>query len=69
MEERTAIRYRSALMCPPRYFVVRDTKNPFMHLDRPVDAVRAAEQWEALRGAFEEAGIRVSTIEPAGLDR
>jgi N-dimethylarginine dimethylaminohydrolase len=58
------IRHERVLMCAPRYFVVRDTKNPFMTLERPVDSARAARQWEMLRAAFEDAGVRVSTVEP-----
>jgi N-dimethylarginine dimethylaminohydrolase len=64
MGSRTAIRHEHVLMCPPAYFVVRDTKNPFMALDRPVDVARAAEQWEAVRAAFCQAGVNVSTIAP-----
>jgi N-dimethylarginine dimethylaminohydrolase len=60
----TAIRHQRALMCSPRHFVVRDTKNPFMTLERAVDVARAAAQWEALRAAFEQTGVSVSTIEP-----
>ncbi len=58
------ISHRAALMCPPVHFTVRDTKNPFMRGDIPVDPALAAAQWEALRTTFEQAGVAVSTIDP-----
>jgi N-dimethylarginine dimethylaminohydrolase len=53
---------RRALFCPPTYFEVRDVKNPYMDPSVPVDGKRAAQQWEALRRAFEEAGLELETI-------
>jgi N-dimethylarginine dimethylaminohydrolase len=52
------------LMCPPTYFVVRDVKNPFMDVGRPVDLERAKAQWVALESAFRAAGLETLHIEP-----
>lgn len=57
------ISHRRVLMCPPDYYTVRDVKNPFMAGAEPVDSARAASQWQALREAFELAGVTVATIE------
>ncbi len=51
-----------ALFCPPTYFEVRDVKNPFMCDAEPVDKKKALEQWEALRRAFEKAGVATEVI-------
>ncbi len=50
-------------MCEPRYFTVRDVKNPFMQ-GSIVDQARAQLQWDALRQAIEAAGVATFTIEP-----
>jgi N-dimethylarginine dimethylaminohydrolase len=49
-------------MCPPTFFDVRERKNPYM--GSPVDRVRAQGQWENLRRALEETGMKVETIAP-----
>lgn len=54
---------KSVLMCAPRYFIVRDVKNPFME-GSVIDADRAQAQWELLRGAIQDAGVNTRTIEP-----
>ena len=53
---------KRALMCPPIFFDVRERKNPYMRL--PIDHVRAQQQWENLRRALEESGVKVETIAP-----
>ena len=53
---------RRVLMCPPTFFDVREVKNPYMRL--PIDRVRAQQQWDNLRRAFEDAGVEVETIPP-----
>src|SRR5689334_25109160 len=53
---------RAALMCPPTYFDVREPKN--LHMRFPIDKVRAQHQWENLRRALLDAGLRVEIIEP-----
>ncbi len=54
------------LMCPPDYYDIVDIKNPFMSEQQGnVDRVRARKQWEALKEAFEDAGVPVSSIEPS----
>jgi N-dimethylarginine dimethylaminohydrolase len=58
------IHHTRVLMCPPTYFTVRDVKNPFMNPARPPDAALALAQWEGVRDAFEEAGVRVVLVDP-----
>jgi len=53
---------KTALMCPPRFFDVREPKNPYMGL--PIDSARAQQQWENLRRALVDAGLKVEIIEP-----
>ena len=56
------------LMCPPDHFGIEYEINPWMNRSRQSDARLAAEQWQALRAALEEAGAKISLIEPvAGL--
>lgn len=56
---------RAVLMCPPDDFDVVDVKNPFMEGNLgAVDRPRAREQWDALRAAFESAGVPVETVPP-----
>jgi N-dimethylarginine dimethylaminohydrolase len=53
---------KTALMCPPTFFDVREPKNPYM--GRPIDPAKAQRQWEGLRSALEDAGVRVELIDP-----
>jgi N-dimethylarginine dimethylaminohydrolase len=53
---------KTVLMCPPTFFDVREPKNPYMGL--PVDRVRAQQQWNNLRRALEDAGLKVEVIDP-----
>ncbi|HXR14820.1 MAG TPA: arginine deiminase-related protein [Terriglobales bacterium] len=52
---------KTALMCPPAFFDVREPKNPYM--GQPIDRAKAQQQWEALRSALQDSGINVETIE------
>lgn len=61
-------RPRHYLMCPPRFFTVQYSINPWMDPSQPVDTERAWQQWDTLRSSYERLGHRVETIEPvAGL--
>ena len=53
------------LMCPPDYYNVLEVKNPLMagHVGT-INRNAAKVQWEELRHAFEQAGRKVSIIEP-----
>ena len=54
-------------MCPPSFFDVREPKNPYM--GSPIDHAKAQEQWEGLRRALQDAGLKVEIIDPVeGLD-
>jgi N-dimethylarginine dimethylaminohydrolase len=53
---------KTALMCPPTFFDVREPKNPYMGL--PIDRAKAQRQWEDLRRTLEDAGLKVETIDP-----
>ena len=57
----TARRY---LMCPPRYFEVSYSINPWMDPSKPVDAGLAMAQWERLRATYLSLGHEVELIEP-----
>jgi len=53
---------KSVLMCPPTFFDVREPKNP--HMGVPIDRVLAQHQWENLRGALIQSGLKVELIDP-----
>jgi N-dimethylarginine dimethylaminohydrolase len=53
---------KTALMCPPTFFDVREPKNLYMGL--PINRAKAQQQWEDLRRALEDAGLKVETIDP-----
>lgn len=55
---------RRFLMCPPAFFDVVYTINPWMDPGRPTDARLAVAQWNTLRSAYEAAGHVVETITP-----
>ncbi len=57
-------RPRHYVMCAPTHFAVEYSINPWMDPNIPVDAGRAAVQWEVLRHAFLGLGHRVDVIEP-----
>jgi N-dimethylarginine dimethylaminohydrolase len=58
------IGHASVLMCPPAHYTVRDVKNPFMNPAQPPDPALALVQWERVRDAFVDAGVRVVLIDP-----
>ena len=65
--ERSA-RPRRYLMAAPRFFNVEYVINPWMDTSTPVDALRALDQWEALRQTYADLGHTVELVEPvAGL--
>jgi N-dimethylarginine dimethylaminohydrolase len=59
-----ASRRRRYLMCPPRYFDVSYSINPWMDWSVPVDPARATAQWEHLVETYENLGHDVEIIEP-----
>lgn len=61
-------RPRRYLMCPPIYFDVTYSINPWMEPNKPIDADLAMTQWESLRDIYREFGHQVEFIDPvAGL--
>ena len=54
---------RSYLMCPPTYFAVTYSINPWMRPDRPTDQARAMAQWTRLHDIHLELGHTVQTID------
>ncbi|AUG81754.1 amidinotransferase [Kitasatospora sp. MMS16-BH015] len=60
---RTATR-RRFLACPPTYFAVEYTINPWMDPTRPVDSEAALRQWLTLRDTLRRLGHRVETLAP-----
>jgi arginine dihydrolase len=59
-----AARPRRYLMCPPTFFDVTYSINPWMEPNKPVDADLAMEQWERLRDLCLEFGHEVELIKP-----
>jgi N-dimethylarginine dimethylaminohydrolase len=54
---------RRYLMCPPSYFTVEYTINPWMDPTQPVSQPLALAQWTALHDTYVELGHKVETIE------
>jgi N-dimethylarginine dimethylaminohydrolase len=57
-------RPRHFLMCPPVFFDVTYSINPWMDVAKPVDASLAVAQWERLRDTYRELGHQVSEMTP-----
>jgi len=55
---------RRYLMCPPRYYSVEYSINPWMDPTRPVDLGLARRQWTELRDTYRRLGHHVEEIEP-----
>lgn len=55
---------RRLLMCPPTYFEVTYSINPWMDTADPVDAAAALAQWTRLRDVYRGLGHEVEVIEP-----
>jgi N-dimethylarginine dimethylaminohydrolase len=60
-------RARRFLMCPPTYFAVRYSINPWMHPAEPVDVERANTQWQQLHDTLVGLGHQVELM-PADPD-
>jgi N-dimethylarginine dimethylaminohydrolase len=54
---------RRYLMCPPAYFTVSYSINPWMDPSQPVSTELAIEQWTALKQTYENLGHTVEVIE------
>jgi N-dimethylarginine dimethylaminohydrolase len=52
------------LMCPPTFFAVRYSINPWMAPDDPVDTDRAVRQWRRLRDQLVSLGHDVEVMSP-----
>ncbi len=59
---RLTTRARTYLMCPPEYFAVEYSINPWMNPNEPVDVGRAMAQWRRLHDVFTALGHTVHTI-------
>jgi N-dimethylarginine dimethylaminohydrolase len=57
-------RLRHYLMCPPTYFDVAYSINPWMDPTRSVDRVLALRQWSGLVDTYRATGHRVDLLEP-----
>lgn len=60
---RTA-RRRHYLMCPPEFFEVSYSINPWMDVAKPVDPALAVAQWQRLHDIYVELGHRISLLPP-----
>jgi N-dimethylarginine dimethylaminohydrolase len=52
------------LMCPPDHYGIEYEINPWMSRSRRADRELAALQWHGLRNVLEQAGARISCLEP-----
>ncbi|MFJ3885998.1 dimethylargininase [Streptomyces rubrogriseus] len=64
MTESRVPRRRRFVVCEPRHFAVQYAINPWMSTGRPVDVVRALDQWQALVGTYRAHGHTVDTVAP-----
>jgi arginine dihydrolase len=55
---------RHFLMCPPAYFTVSYTINPWMNPAKPTDTGLAIAQWDRLRQVYASLGHQVRLIDP-----
>ncbi len=64
VRRKRTVRPRRYLMCPPTYFGVDYSINPWMDPAKPVDIDLAIVQWERLRDLYLELGHTVELISP-----
>ncbi|MCL7363963.1 dimethylargininase [Streptomyces sp. ESR1.13] len=64
MTEPRVPRRRRFVVCEPRHFAVQYAINPWMSTDRPVDVIRALDQWQALVDTYRAHGHTVDTVAP-----
>lgn len=57
-------RPRRYLMCPPTFFDVTYSINPWMEVNKPIDVDLAMTQWENLHDCYREFGHKVEFIYP-----
>ena len=50
------------LMCPPSHYAIKYEINPWMKVTRPVNPVRARQQWDALHALLLRLGVRVLIV-------
>ena len=55
---------QQVLLCPPTYFDVVDSKNPYMTGKVAVQRQKARQQWESLCMALSQCGCEVQIIDP-----
>ncbi|MGW0461457.1 dimethylargininase [Streptomyces tendae] len=64
MPESRVPRRRRFVVCEPRHFAVQYAINPWMSTGRPVDVVRALDQWQALVDTYRAHGHTVDAVAP-----
>ncbi|CAM5694872.1 Amidinotransferase OS=Streptomyces tendae OX=1932 GN=GUR47_29675 PE=3 SV=1 [Streptomyces tendae] len=64
MTEPRVPRRRRFVVCEPRHFAVQYAINPWMSTGRPVDVIRALDQWQALVDTYRAHGHTVDTVAP-----
>ena len=52
------------LMCPPTYFGVEYSINPWMNIDNKVDKAKAQRQWDHLYETLTNLGVKIELIDP-----
>lgn len=55
---------RHFVMCPPAYFTVEYSINPWMDPDVPLDTDLAMSQWMELKATYERLGHTVEVVDP-----
>jgi arginine dihydrolase len=55
---------RQVLLCPPTFFDVVDSKNPYMSRNSAVNREKARTQWQAFCSALEQSGFQIETVDP-----
>ncbi|MEU9518917.1 dimethylargininase [Streptomyces sp. NPDC048224] len=64
MTESRVPRRRRFVVCEPRHFAVQYAINPWMSTGRPVDVIRALDQWQALVDTYRAHGHTVDVVAP-----
>ena len=57
-------RERTTLLVRPQYFGVSYRINPYMRPEAGADAARAREQWDDLRGVYDDLPARTTVLDP-----
>lgn len=54
---------KKVLMCPPTYFDIEYSINPYMNVDNKVDKVAARKQWDHVYATLKQMGIEIEVMD------